>query len=125
MHFAQLSSNLALHKLIEGNDIVVGTEYASLAGTLNYTTFYCSLRWTPFMFCTVFVNDELHLRSVYIVDNANYVCEFHALIKFYKSSNKIKVLKAYQENRELNGSIYRFELDSIPLVIYGCNLIHF
>lgn len=99
----------------------VGEEYDSLTGTLDYSVLLYSLRWSQYQFC-MSNGDTLHLYSNYLMQDTSYYCEFHALVKFYRDRNKIAVLKAYQENRQSNGD-FKFEIDTIPLTIYGCNII--
>ncbi len=116
------NSNIRVHRICSGN-MKVGKEYDSLTGTLDYSVLLCSLRWSQYQFC-IPVEDVMHLYSNYLMQDTSYYCEFHALVKFYRDRNKIAVLKAYQENRQSDGD-FKFEIDTIPLTIYGCNIIRF
>lgn len=118
----QIFSNIRVHRICSG-DMKVGKEYDSLTGTLDYSVLLCSLRWSQYQFC-IPVEDVMHLYSNYLMQDTSYYCEFHALVKFYRDRNKIAVLKAYQENRQSDGD-FKFEIDTIPLTIYGCNIIRF
>lgn len=117
------NSNLTPKQIIR-SDMVVGTEYTSNSGNLNYSAFMGSLRWGTFRLYVPF-NDGtklLSLSSISVIEGEGYVVEYHALVKLYPGTNKIKLLKAYQENRFSDGVISRFSLDELYIALFGLNV---